>query len=177
MGYHDLSQEYYTRWVSKSEDGISDDNLVLAHQLMQKAGYEPVVFFDRDTPMSRIEFIQWARCEYKLMFMQFRRDGTPLSLFWMQDFSPTGRQAYAHFTTLNTATVDECVISGKQIIQFAGKLTTVRQLIGITPVCYRHALNFAYRLGFKKLAILEKIAMIRGKERDAVLSVCSTYGE
>ena len=63
--------------------------------------------------------------------------------------------------------------AGRQLIKFIGTLTVIKQLVGITPSCYRHALQFAHGLGFKKLTILEKAVKCLGKDRDAVLSICN----
>ena len=69
MGFSLLSSDYYTRWVSKSPDGADDDTIILTHELMQRAGFEKVVFYDRDTPLARIEYMQWAKDDRKLFFV------------------------------------------------------------------------------------------------------------
>ena len=173
MGFSLLSSDYYTRWVSESPDGADDDTIILTHELMQRAGFEKVVFYDRDTPLARIEYMQWAKDDRKLFFVLFKRDGTPIALCWLTDPSATGSQTFSHFATLGTATPEECTAAGRQLIKFIGTLTVIKQLVGITPSCYRHALQFAYGLGFKKLTILEKAVKCLGKDRDAVLSICN----
>ena len=172
MGFSLLSSKYYTRWHSEHETTVTDDTIALTHQLLQHAGFEKVVFYDRETPLARIEYMQWAKDDRKLFFVLFKRDGTPIALCWLTEPSATGSQSFAHFATLGTATPAECMEAGRQLIRFIGELTTIRQLIGITPMVYRHALQFAYGLGFKKLTKLEKAVNCLGKSRDAILSIC-----
>lgn len=144
---------------------------------MQQSGYLPVVFYDSKKPMSKTNFLKWVKDPSRMFFMQFKKDGTPISLYWITNRSETGRQAFAHFSTLGTVPPEECLVSGRQVIRFSGRLLGLYQLIGLTPACYRHALTFAYGLGFKKLTTLKEAVMCRGKARDAVLSICDTKGE
>lgn len=181
MGFYKMSEEYYTRWYDNEPIGdvfeLADINIMFAYELMERAGYLPVVFYDREDTMTQKEFLAWAKDPSRLFFVQHRNDGTPISLCWLTGRSETGRQAFAHFSTLGTGTVEECLVSGRQVIHFIGRLTGIHQLIGLTPACYRHALTFAYGLGFKKLTTLKEGVMCRGKARDAVLSLRDTKGE
>ena len=176
MGFAILSDKYYTRWCSASNDGVDDQNLILVHELLQKARFERIVFYDRETPLTRMEFMQWARCEKKMFFIVFNSNGSPAAIAWMTGPSHTGCQSFGHFSTLGTITVDEAVEAGKQWIRFIGKLTKVKQLVGITPCCYRHAIKFSQKLGFKPLTKLKQSVYCLGKERDALLSICDTEG-
>ena len=174
--YADLSEKYYTRWVSDSKDSLSDETLELAWELMRAKNFDRMVFYEREDRISLQEFKEWTRDKQKLSFGQFRHDGTPISLCWLTDLSRTGRQTFSHFTTLDTVSREEAVESGRLLIQYVGKITKIKEFIGLTPGCYRHALAFAYDLGFKKLTTLEKAVICLGKERDAILSMCKTQG-
>jgi hypothetical protein len=171
MAFCLLSDEFYARWVSDNDDGLTDDDLIFALELMKHAEYERIVFYDREEGFGPAEWIEFARDKKRLFFMLFRRDGTPLGAFWFSEPSRTGSQAFAHFCTLNTGEYDEYVRGGRLCIRFIADNTNMQQAIGITPVCYGHALKLAYDLGFEKLTVLKKATPVRRKNRDAILSI------
>ena len=172
--YADLSDQYYTRWVSDNDSGLTNKNLAFAWELMRIKNFDRIVFYDREDRVSVMEFIKWARDPKKLLFEQFRRDGTPISLCWLTDPSLTCKQAFSHFTTFDIVPREEALERGRLVIKLIGKITKIKQFIGITPKCFRHAIPFAYDLGFKYLTTLKGAVYCRGKERDAVLSICET---
>jgi hypothetical protein len=193
MGYARLSSDYYTRWCSARsggtdgrdrpgdffvqggpgvQGGLLDEDLELALLRMQATGFERVVFYDREEPMQPEEFIAWAReSEKRLCFIIFKADGTPLSLVWLTGPSMTGRQVFAHFCGFALCSREELLRGGRLFLDVIGKGFGIRQYIGVTPLCYRHALGFACDLGFVRLTLLKQAALCLGKERDAVLSI------
>lgn len=171
MGFKRLAQGYYTRWVSDNDDGLTDDDLIFALELMRHAGYELVVFYDRTAGFEPAEWLSWLRDGRRLFFMLYRTGGTPLAAAWLTEPTKTGRQAFAHFCTFDTGEYREYVEGGRLLLRFVGEATGILQAVGVTPGCYGHALKLAYDLGFKKLTVLKKAIHLRGKDRDAVLSV------
>ena len=171
MAYSRLSDQFYTRWVSEYDDGLTDGNLIYALELVKRAGFERSVFFERTDEFGPAEFIKWAREHNKLFFILFRSGGTPLAAIWFTGPFFAGTQAAAHFCTFSTGDYHEYVSGGRLLLRFIGDMTQIKQAIGITPACYRHALKLAYDLGFKKLDVLKRAVSVRGKNRDAVLSI------
>lgn len=173
MGFAVLSNEFYIRWVREEscKEGLTDEDLAFAYELMLRKGYDRIVFFDRGDRITVQEFVAWARGSGKLFIELFRSDGTPLALCWISGLQGTGRQGYAHFTTLGTGAPEECARGGNILLSFIGEHTRIRQLLGVTPKAYRHALSFIQSLGFTYLTTLEKAVTCLGKERDAVLTI------
>lgn len=173
-----LSEDYYCRLYRKYGIGcLEDKTIVFILELMKAAGYDKVCFYDREDRWSVPEFVQWVKNDDKIFSVVYKKDGTPISIAWFCGFSMTGHQSYAHFSTLKTATPEECLVSGRMLLKLIVRVTSIRQFIGITPMCYRHALSFSEGLGFKPLTVLKKYAMLRGKERDMRLSICEPEAE
>lgn len=175
MAYFILSEDYYARVYEADKpesQSINDTTIVFILELLVAAGYDRVCFYDRDDRWSVPEFVQWAKSPDKLFCIIYRKDATPISVTWLNGFSQTGHQAYAHFSTLKTAAPEECLESGRMLLKCIVAVTRIKQFIGITPVCYRHAVSFAKELGFKPLDTLKKHVVCKGKERDVMLSIC-----
>lgn len=171
MGCYRLSPDFYARWNSPSREGLDEENLLLALELMRDAGYERLVFYDRESPFAPAEWLSWTQSTDRLFFLLCRPDFVPISAVWFDGYSATGRQAYSHFCTFKTGEYAEFVRGGRQLLAFLRRSTPLRQAIGMTPACYRHALRLAYALGYVRTALLEKAVLVQGKERDAVLTV------
>ena len=173
MGYSTLySGKYYTRWYDEADKKLMFEWLDVIYDIMDREGYLRTVIYDKED-LSKKEFLKWC-ADGKLLFILFRQDATPLALVWFTKPSETGKQVFAHFTTLNLIPREESVEAGKELIRFLYDSLGIEQLIGVTPKVYRHALQFAYDMGYEKVAILYKAVFCRGKERDAVLSICNT---
>ena len=171
MAFRRLSAEFYIRWVSGCDDGLTDDDLIFALDLMKHAKHELVAFYDRESGFEPTEWMEWARDRNRLFLLLYRSDGTPLAAVWFSEPSRTGSQAFAHFCTFDTGAYGEYVRGGRLLLGFIGRETNIRQAMGITPACYGHALKLAYDLGFEKLTVLKKAVPVRGKNRDAILSI------
>lgn len=168
-----LSDKYYCRtYIENGFGSLTDSTLAFVWQLIQEAGYEHIIFYDRDYKWSVPEFVQWAKSDDKIFYVLFKTDGTPIACTWFNGFSDTGHQAYSHFTTLKLATPEECMEAGRLVLKLVSQITLIDQFIGMTPMCYHHALRYSEGLGFKHLTVLKKHAMLRGKERDVRLSIC-----
>jgi hypothetical protein len=173
MGYSTLySGKYYTRWHDKQDKKFIFDWLDVIYDIMDREGYLNTVIYDKEH-ISKKEFLDMCD-DGRLLFILFRKDATPLGLVWFTNPSATGKQVFAHFTSLNLIPREESVEAGKELIRFLYDSLGIEQLIGVTPKVYRHALQFAYDMGYEKVAILDKAVFCRGKERDAVLSICNT---
>ena len=171
MGFSRLSSEFYCRWATKDDSGLDDDSLVFALELIRWSGYGRVLFYDREDCPEPAEWIAFCRAENKLFFMLYDGDCVPVSAVWFEKLTNTGRQAFAHFCTFRTGCYDQFVRGGRALLRFVGENTPVRQAIGVTPACFRHALKIARDLGFVKAARLEKAVWCLGKERDAILTI------
>ncbi|MDR2056579.1 MAG: hypothetical protein LBQ10_12050 [Desulfovibrio sp.] len=160
------------RWYSGTDDGLDDDSLLFALELMRHDRRERIVFFDRAEPFEPAEWLAWCKGENKIFTMVFRNDGTPVAAVWFTDGTRTGRQVFSHFCGFGTAGFAELVRAGKSLLGKIAENTSIRQFIGVTPACYRHALKLAYSLGYERLVCLRGAVQVHGKERDAILTVC-----
>lgn len=107
-----------------------------------------------------------------LTFMFYREGGLPIGMSWLEAIPNFPYQRFGHFTTFKTVEDDTLwVEAGKQLCRFVRDAVGLKQLIGITPVCYRHAINRARQFGYEKVTVLSKALYCLGKERDAFLSV------
>lgn len=180
MAFFDLSDEFYMRVYEEGKpegNSIDDKTMVFILELLTHAEYDKIAFYDREDRWSVIEFLQWAKSGDKLFCILYKKDATPIAVVWFNGISSTGRQAFAHFSTLKTAPPDECMRAGRLLLQTVARVTKMKQFIGITPMCYRHALRYSEGLGFKPLTVLKRYCRLRGKERDVRLSICGPNGE
>ena len=173
MGYCRLSSDFYARWCSDSGEGLDAESLISALNRIREAEYERIAFYERERAFTDEEWLSWAKATDKLFFILYRSDGTQISMVWVDGFSTTNKQAFSHFCTFKTGEYSEFVQGGRQLLAFIGKSTPIVQALGLTPSCYRHALNLAYDLGYVRTALLKKAVLVHGKERDAILTVRS----
>lgn len=107
-----------------------------------------------------------------LTFMFYQNDGTPFGMCWMELVGPSmPYQRFIHFATFKTMDDSLWVESGKQLYRFVRDVIGIKQLIGLTPKCYKHALKRAEEFGFKRIAVLTDAVFCLGKRRDAVLTI------
>ena len=175
MGFAALTPEYYTRWYNAEDSEammLTDETILFTWELLDNAGFLRTIFYDRVLSPSPDEYLDWAKNTNKLFFVVFCTDGTPCGLCWLTDPSVTGHQSYGHFSTLGIVPIKVAADSGRELLKFIGKITKVKQVIGITPAVLKGAVAFALSMGFKKLAKLEKMLWCLGKERDAILTIC-----
>lgn len=171
QAYKSLSSNSYCRWYTGDERGLDTDSLLFAYELLNNAGYLRTLFYDMDDVPGPAQFINFFAKEKYLTFILYRTDGTPIGMTWLEVCSHTGSQRFGHFTTFNTCERAEWVEAGRAFCRFIYEATNIKQLIGLTPACYRHALKAAQELGYKPVARLEKAVWCLGKERDAILSI------
>lgn len=172
MGFHRLSSDFYCRWCSGDDMGLDDDSLLFALELMLASGYAHIALYDRDYPPEPAEWLAFCRQKKFLFFMLYdAAQHVPIAIVWLEACTATGAQRFAHFCTFKTGTREQCLRGGRELLAWIGDATGIRQLIGVTPACYRHALQMAYDIGFERVAKLEKSVLCLGKHRDAILSI------
>lgn len=172
MGFHRLSSEFYCRWYTGDAAGLDEDSLLFALELMVASGYAHIALYDRDYPPEPAEWLSFCQQDKFLFFMLYDAERhVPIAIVWLEACTATGAQRFAHFCTFKTGTRDQFVRGGRELLAWVGEATGIRQLIGVTPACYRHALQLAYDLGFVRTARLEKGVYCLGKHRDAILSI------
>lgn len=175
MAYHALSSDFYVRWQAGA-DKLDSDTLLFCYELIAHAGFVPALFYDRKEddlpgPAGWLNFINQEK--FWVFVLYDAHVHTPLAMLWLEGCTHTGAQRYAHFTGFATSSTEWAVEGSKLLLPWIGQATGVRQLIGITPALYRHALRYAYAVGFRRVAKLEKALWCRGKARDAILSICN----
>ncbi len=147
--------------------------LRLVWELGLASGRLRAFFHDVDAVPDFPAFAAWAHDPARWFFVLYIRNA-PAAFVCLEGLSATGSQRLAHFCTLPTAPRPELVALGRDFVRWLGRATPVRQLLGITPACYRHALAFAREVGFAPLATLRDAVFCRGRVRDAVLTLCDT---
>lgn len=172
-----LSETDYVRWLDDRPAGPDyaedSERLRLVWELGCASGRLRAFFHDvRDVPDCDT-FAAWARAPERWFFLLYRRHA-PVAFVCLEGLGVTGCQRLAHFCTLPTASRDELVAVGREYVRWLGQGTPIRQLLGITPSCYRHAIAFVREVGFAPLATLRDAVVCRGRVRDAVLSLCDT---
>lgn len=170
MGLCRLSEDFYFR---HGED-LDEDLLTLVYELLEHSGHLKALFFDKEL-LTLDEFLDWCWDDSnKIMFVHFLSDGTPISACWFNEANQSCSAAFSHFATLDTAPPEQVAEMARQFIAFIGEHTTLRHLFGMTPTVYRHAIAFSRLMGYKPLTTIEKAVNVRGKYRNALLSVCET---
>lgn len=179
-----LGADTYVRWIPAQppvtapgsiSDTVSEssDRLRLVWELGLASGRLRAFFHDVDDLPDFPAFAAWARDPARWFFVLYRHHA-PAAFVCLEGLSVTGSQRLAHFCTLPTAPRGALVALGRDFVRWLGRATPVRQLLGITPACYRHALAFAREVGFTPLATLHAAVSCRGRVRDAVLTLCPT---
>lgn len=172
MGFHRLSSEFYCRWYTGDANSLDDDSLLFALELMVASGYAHTVLYDREYPPEPAEWLSFCQQEKFLFFMLYdAARHVPIAIVWLEACTATGAQRFVHFCTFKTGNRDQFLRGGKALLAWIGEATGIRQLIGVTPACYRHALALVYDMGFSRLTRLEKAVFCLGKHRDAVLTI------
>jgi hypothetical protein len=177
MGFARLTSEYYARWpnpfASQGDDpeGLDDESIDFIRERMDCLGHDKALFFSGFFPEPGEEWRAFVKSRDKLFFCIFRSDGLPVVLYWFELVLQTGRQAFAHFCGIAPSDEYDIIVCGEGIHRLLSERTGLRQLIGITPACYGHALKVAYAIGYDKLAKLRKAVLVHGKERDAVITL------
>lgn len=195
-----LSESSYVRWLDaagpqmgavlypganpgqKVDGALDRERLRLTWELARAGGQLRAFFYDMPandaqngaaTGPDFATFHVWAYRPEHWFFLLYH-DFAPAAFVCLEDAGPTGSQRLAHFCTLGTATRPQLVDLGRAFVRWLGAVTPIRQLLGLTPACYRHALAFARDVGFAPLATLDEAVLCRGRHRNAVLTLCST---
>lgn len=172
MGFHSLSSDFYCRWYTGDDNGLDDDSLIFALELMEGSGYTRTVLYDRDCtpgPAEWLNFVKQSKFLFFLLYDAARH--VPIAAVWLEMCTSTGAQRFVHFCSFKTGRREQFVAGGKALFAWVGEAAGIRQLIGVTPACYRHALALVYDIGFSKVARLEKAVFCLGKNRDAILTI------
>lgn len=179
-----LGADSYLRWMPARPSGIApcgmpdtvseiSDRLRLVWELGLASGRLRAFFHDVDAVADFPAFAAWAGDPARWFFVLYRCHA-PAAFVCLEGLCVTGSQRLAHFCTLPTAPRPALVALGRDFVRWLGRATPVRQLLGITPACYRHALAFAREVGFMPLATLRDAVFCRGRVRHAVLTLCDT---
>lgn len=170
--YKELCSDVYCRWYTGDDGGLDTDSILFAYELMGKSKFLRSVFYDRDEIPGPAEFLNFLTQERFTLFMLYERTGIPIAMCWLEACLFTGNQRFGHFTTFNVCPERRMwVEGGRALCRFVRDAMGLRQLIGLTPACYRHAVQAAKELGYKPVATLEKAVWCLGKQRDAILSI------
>ena len=174
MGCAQVSFDYYIRWYAPGDEhGLSEAHLAWCLESMQHHGFDRTVFYDRGDLVTQADWLEFATDPKRMFFCIFESTGRQVVAFWMDMPTATLRQSFIHFTLLVDPASVDYVAAIRQTAAWVFEHMSIRQLIGLTPACFRHALGLVRAVGFTELARLEKAIVVRGKERDAVLSILS----
>lgn len=172
MAYKKLLSNVYCRWFTGDDGGLDTDSLLFAYELLHHAGFLRTLFYDRDYTPEPAEILNFWMQDKFLTFILYREDGTPIAMSWMEAIPNMPHQRFGHFTTFKTTEDDSLWIEGgKQLCRFVRDAIGLKQLIGLTPKCYRHAVNRAKQFGYVPMATLSNAAYCLGKKRDLVMSI------
>jgi hypothetical protein len=172
MGYAPLSSDFYLRWFSGEPDGLTGEHISWCWEMFQLHGYDKTLFYDRKERLSEREWITFATdAEKRIFFCIFDGEHRQVAAFWMDMPTVTGRQAFVHFTLLVPADSVDAPGMFRAAADWLLENTRARQLLGLTPACLRNALSVVYSVGFKHIARLKSAVFVRGKERDAILTM------
>ena len=167
-----LSSKYYLRWYTDGT-GLTQEALSFSYDLIKAAGFARTLFYDKDTPPTNKEFVDFLLSSNHLVFQLYREDGTPIGLFWLEPFLFTGKQYLSHFTSFATVPKNELEAGAQETLHFMAVDSPILELYGLTPCCLRHSWRFARDvLGFEKVTTIKSCVYCLGKERDAIFSVC-----
>ncbi len=135
-------KKYHAVCFSGTRTLVGDAALEAVHILLQRAGYESVLLYDMHTPLTRQEFVEWARDTDKCLFVTYKANGTPVAIIWLTEPSATGRQAFIHFSTLGLTTRETSLECCTQFCKFLGKTTKMRtNIICKGIICVRSPLQ------------------------------------
>ena len=168
-----LSATTYIRWLDTPLQPDDVERLRLVWELALRDGRLRAFFYDMDCEPDFATFAAWAIAPERWFFLLYRNH-VPAAFVCLEGLCPTGSQRLAHFCTLGTAPRPALVALGRDFVRWLGRATAIRQLLGITPACYRHALAFVREVGFARLAVLKDAVPCRGRVRNAVLTLCAT---
>lgn len=188
MGYARVSSDFYIRWYVQPElrtpareaaakdraavyNGLDEEHLAWCLESMRHHGFDRAVFYDRGDFVTQADWLEFATAPERMFFCIFENTGRQVVAFWMDTPTTTLRQSFIHFTLLVDPQSVEYVAAIRQTAAWVFEHMRIRQLIGLTPACFRHALGLVRAAGFTELARLEKALFVRGRERDAVLSI------
>lgn len=167
-----LSATNYVRWLGGHPGPDDLARLRLVWELARRGGQLRAFFYDVADAPDFATFAAWACAPERWFFLLYHRHA-PVAFVCLEGVGPTGSQRMAHFCTLPTAKRTELVSIGNDFVRWLGRATGIRQLLGLTPACYRHAVAFVRELGFAPLATLKDAVHCRGHVRDAVLTLCA----
>ena len=171
-GFAQLSNEYYLRWYTDGT-GLTKEALSFSYDLIRAAGFERTLFYDRDTPPTNEEFVNFLLSWNHRIFQIYKADGTPVGMYWLEPFLFTGKQYLSHFTSFGTVPKCDLEEGAHEAMHFMAVDSPILELYGLTPCCLRHSWRFAQDvLGYEKITTIKSCVYCLGKERDAILSVC-----
>lgn len=169
----DATERGKARAAGPDGGGLTREHIDWCLESMRFYGYDATVFYDRGDMVTLEEWREFVADPARIFFCLFAADGTQFAAFWIDKPSDTLRQAFIHFTLLIGPQGVDYLTAFRQAAAWVFEHTRLRQLVGLTPACFRHALGVVDAAGFTRLARLSRAVRVRGRERDAVLSLLS----
>jgi hypothetical protein len=172
MGFAQVSSDLYLRWYDPdSPDGLDQGHIDWCLNCMRQYGYDRAVFYDRTDRITMEEWRAFVAAPSRWFFCSFDSEARQTVAFWLDSPTRTFRQSFYHFSLLVPPDSFDAPTAGRKAARWLFETTKLRQLIGVTPAVFRHALDIAYATGFRFAARLDKAIMVRGRERDAILTI------
>lgn len=162
-----------------SRDGIhtfTREWMVRLWDRLEAEGKIPFLFYDGET-RDRQDYIEFMASPDVYSYVAYDKTGrVPLATYFVNDF--IGLSCKMHFCFLD-AGIEHKYAIGVETCNFLLRAGGIAALIGITPKPFRHAWQFALRVGFTKMGVLPaacRLARLPGNKSsyvDAIVTLCT----
>lgn len=132
------------------------------------------VFFRAGTVCSYYDFLRYVRLS-DCWFYAVKRGEEYLSLCAVNNFSDTYNTAYAHFVTFKAGRNGSSLVAANRWFHALANTGGLDTLIAVLPACYRAAIAWTSRLGFKeRMRLPGALRVVRGEKSRSVDAVVMT---